>query len=69
VLPNTLPLDKTPLQPGDCRRSCQTPWLTLFVRWEGHVPLLQPLYDGPYAVLCRSLHHFTLRIGNKEDKV
>jgi hypothetical protein len=51
------------------RKRCQTPWLTLFVQWEGHVPLLQLLYDGPYAVLCRSLHHFTLRIGNKEDKV
>jgi hypothetical protein len=64
---------KTPPQPGDCRRSCQMPWLTLFVRWEGNVPLLQPLYDGlydsPYAILCRSLHHFTLHIGNKEDKV
>jgi hypothetical protein len=31
--------------------------------------MLQPLYDGPYAVIRRSLHHFTLRIGNKEDKV
>ncbi len=40
--------------------------LTVFVRWDGHVP---PLYDGPYAILCRSLHHFTLRTGDKEDKV
>jgi hypothetical protein len=23
----------------------------------------------PYTALCRSLHHFTLRIGDKEDKV
>ncbi len=27
------------------------------------------LYDGPYAVIRRSLHHFTLRIGDKVDKV
>ncbi len=42
---------------------------TVFVRRDGHVPPLQPLYDGPYTVIHRSLHHFTLRIGNKEDKV
>ena len=24
---------------------------------------------APYAVLCRSLHHFILRIGDREDKV
>ncbi len=34
----------------------------VFVRQGGHVPPLQPLYDGPYAVLRRSLHYFTLRI-------
>ncbi len=42
---------------------------TVFVRRDGHVPPLQPLYDGPYTVIRRSLHHFTLRIGNKVDKV
>jgi hypothetical protein len=42
---------------------------TVFVRRDGHVPPLQPLYDGPYAVIRRSLHHFTLRIGDKVDKV
>jgi hypothetical protein len=41
----------------------------VFVRREGHVPPLQPLYDGPYTVIRRSLHHFTLRIGDKVDKV
>jgi hypothetical protein len=41
----------------------------VFVRRDSHVPPLQPLYDGPYAILHRSLHHFTLRIGDKEDKV
>ncbi len=39
------------------------------MRWDRHVPPLQPLYDGPYTVLRRSLHHFTLHIGNREDKV
>ncbi len=39
---------------------------TVFVRRDGHVP---PLYDGPYTVNRCSLHHFTLRIGNKVDKV
>jgi hypothetical protein len=42
---------------------------TVFVRRDGHVPPLQPLYDGPYTVIRRSLHHFTLRIGDKVDKV
>jgi hypothetical protein len=41
----------------------------VFVRRDGRVPPLQPLYDGPYAVIRRSLHHFTLRIGDKVDKV
>jgi hypothetical protein len=43
--------------------------LTVFVRRDGHVPPLQPLYDGPYTVIRRSLHYFTLRIDDKEDKV
>jgi hypothetical protein len=42
---------------------------TVYGRREGHVLLLQPLYNGPYAVIRRSLHHFMLRIGDKEDKV
>ncbi len=41
----------------------------MFVRRDGHVPPLQSLYDSPYTVIRRSLHHFTLRIGYKEDKV
>jgi hypothetical protein len=52
-----------PLLPDDLARA-----LTVFVRRDGHVPPLQPLYNGPYAVIRRSLH-FTLRIGDKEDKV
>jgi hypothetical protein len=42
---------------------------TVFVRRDGHVPPLQPLYDDTCAVICPSLHHFTLRIGDKEEKV
>ncbi len=42
---------------------------TMFVRRDGQVPLLQPLYDGPYTVIHRSLHFFTLHIGDKVDKV
>ncbi len=33
------------------------------------MPPLQPLYDGPFVVICRSLHHSSLRISDKEDKV
>jgi hypothetical protein len=36
---------------------------------DGHVPPLKPLYDGPYTIIRRSLHHFKLRIGDKVDKV
>ncbi len=67
MLSNTLLLDTTPLPPrlpDDLARATM-----VFVRRDGHVPPLQPLYDGPYAVISRSLHHFTLRIGDKVDKV
>jgi hypothetical protein len=53
-----------PRLPDDLARATM-----VFVRRDGHVPPLQPLYDGPYAVIRRSLHHFTLRIGDKVDKV
>jgi hypothetical protein len=53
-----------PQLPDDLARSP-----TVFIRRDEHVPLLQQLYDSPYAVLRRSLHHFTMRIGDKEDKV
>jgi len=42
---------------------------TVFIRRDGYLPPLQPLYDGPYTVLRRSLHHFTLQIGDRVDKV
>ncbi len=64
MLPNTLPLDTTP-PPQLPDALARAP--TVFVRRDGHVLPLQPLYDGP--VIRRSLHHFTLRIGDKEDKV
>ena len=41
----------------------------VWVRRCGHVPPLTPLYDGPYAVLQRSLRAFKLQIGAKEDQV
>ncbi len=50
-----------PRLPDDLARATM-----VFVRRDGHVP---PLYDGPYAVIRRTLHHFTLRIGNKVDMV
>ncbi len=61
MLPNTLPLDTTlrPQLPNDLARAP-----TVFVRRDGHIPPLQPLYDSPYTVIRRSLHHFTLRIGD-----
>jgi hypothetical protein len=41
----------------------------VWVRRCGHVPPLTPLYDGPYAVIQRSLRAFKLQIGGKEDNV
>ncbi len=62
---NTVAARRLPPQlPNDLARA-----LTVFVRRDGHEPPLQPLYDGPYTVVRRSLHHFTLRIDDKEDKV
>ncbi len=62
---NTVPACRPPPQlPDDL--ACAP---TVFVRRDGHVLLLQPLYNGPYAVIRRSLHHFTLRISDKKDKV
>jgi hypothetical protein len=41
----------------------------VWVRRGGHAPPLAPLYDGPYTVLHRSLRHFRLQMGNREDNV
>jgi hypothetical protein len=35
----------------------------------GHAPPLSSLYDGPYTVLQRSLRHFRLQMGDREDNV
>jgi hypothetical protein len=41
----------------------------VWVRRCGHVPPLTPLYDGPYTVVQRSLRHFWLQIGDKQDNI
>ena len=41
----------------------------VLVRHDAVQPPLQPLYDGPYLVLERSLRTFKLQIGNKTDVV
>ncbi len=49
----------------------QEMWATdrVWVRRGGHTPPLAPIYDGPYAVLQRSLCHFRLQMGDREDNV
>jgi hypothetical protein len=41
----------------------------VWVRRGGHAPPLAPLYDSPYTVLQRSLRHFRLQMGDREDNV
>jgi hypothetical protein len=41
----------------------------VLVRRDGVSPPLQPVYDGPYKVLRRSLHAFELQIGSRSDTV
>ncbi len=38
----------------------------VWVRRGGHAP---PLYSGPYTILQRSLRHFRLQMGDREDNV
>ena len=35
------------------------------VRRDGHVPPLTPLYERPYRVIRKSLHHFTVKMGDR----
>jgi hypothetical protein len=39
----------------------------VWVRRSGPVPLLQLLYNGPYAVIRRSGRSFTLQVGSREE--
>ena len=41
----------------------------VFVRKDGHVPALAPLYDGPYRVLARSREAFKLQLGSRCDNI
>ena len=41
----------------------------VFVRKDGHVPPLAPLYAGPYKVLSCSLRTFCLQVGNRTEVV
>ena len=41
----------------------------VYIRKDGHVTPLSPLYEGPYEVLRRSLRTFRIKIGNREDTV
>ena len=41
----------------------------VFVRRDGHVPPLEPLYSGPYLVLRRQEKSFVLQIGDRSDSV
>jgi hypothetical protein len=41
----------------------------VLVRRDGHVPPLEPLYDGPYRVLARSRDWFRLQVGDRTDTI
>ena len=41
----------------------------VLVCWNGHVPPLAPLYDGPYTILCQAAQYFTIQMGAKEEVV
>jgi len=41
----------------------------VFVRRDGHVPSLTPLYEGPYEVMSRNGKFFKLRMGARVDSV
>ncbi len=41
----------------------------VWVRRGSHMPPLSPLFDGPYKVLQRSLRHFRLQMGDREDNI
>lgn len=41
----------------------------VFIRQDGHVPPLSPLYRGPFKVLEKKSKYFKIKIGNREDNV
>ena len=41
----------------------------VFVRRDGHVPPLEPLYSGPFTVVSRGEKFFTVQVGNKQDTI
>ena len=41
----------------------------VFIPKDGHVAPLDPLYEGPYKVLSRSLKTFQLQVGKRVDVV
>ena len=41
----------------------------VFIRKDGHVAPLAPLYEGPYKVLSRSLKPFQLQVGKRVEVV
>ncbi len=41
----------------------------IWVRWGSLVPPLQPLFDGPYAVLRRGPRSFTIRVGSQDEVI
>ena len=41
----------------------------MFVRRDGHVPPLEPLYTGPFKVLKREEKTFTIQVGTKTEVV
>jgi hypothetical protein len=55
-----------PTCPASCQPSCSPPPL---FRRGGLVPILQLLYDSPYAVLRHSPRSFTIRVGSWDNVV
>jgi hypothetical protein len=41
----------------------------IWVRRGGFIPPLQPLYDGPYAVLCHGPRSFTIRAWSWDEVI
>ena len=44
-------------------------YIYVFIRQDGHVPPLSPLYRGSFKVLEKKSKYFKIKIGNREDNV